>query len=108
MCQLVGKPNQKVPVAPLQLIPVADKPFSRVVVDYVGPLPKTKVGKQYLRTVMCASTQFPEAIPLQNIKDKNKVKALIKFLPWWDFREQYRLTKVETLCVVCFSRLHTS
>ena len=79
MCQLVGKPNQKVSVAPLQPIPVAEEPFSRVIVDCVGPLPKTKAGNQYLLTVMCASTRFPEAIPLRNIKAKNIVKALIKF-----------------------------
>ena len=47
--------------------------------DCVGPLPKTKVGNQYLLTVMCASTRFPEAIPLHSIKAKNIVKALIKF-----------------------------
>ena len=47
--------------------------------DCVGPLPKTKGGNQYLLTVMCDSTRFPEVIPLCNIKAKNIVKALIKF-----------------------------
>ena len=28
---------------------------------------------------MCASTHFPEAIPLRNIKKKNIVKALVRF-----------------------------
>ena len=28
---------------------------------------------------MCASTRFPEAIPLRNIKTKNIVRALVKF-----------------------------
>ena len=28
---------------------------------------------------MCASTRFPEAIPLRNIKSKYVVKALVKF-----------------------------
>ena len=45
----------------------------------VGPLPKTKSGNQYLLTIMCASTRFPEAIPLRNIKSKSVVKALVKF-----------------------------
>ena len=57
MCQLVRKPNQKVPVAPLQPIPAVEEPFSRVIVDCVSPLPKTKAGNQYLITVMCASTR---------------------------------------------------
>ncbi len=78
-CQIVGKPNQKIPKAHLQPIPAFDEPFSRIMVDCVGPLPKTKSGNQYLLTIMCASTRFPEAIPLRNIKTKNIVKALVKF-----------------------------
>ncbi|KAK0040803.1 Retrovirus-related Pol polyprotein from transposon 17.6 [Biomphalaria pfeifferi] len=76
---MVGKPNQKIPVAPLKPIPAFEEPFSRVLIDCVGPLPRTKAGNQYLLTIMCASTRFPEAIPLRNIKASNIVKALIKF-----------------------------
>ena len=36
VCQLVGKPNQPVPAAPLQPIPVCGEPFSHVLVDCVG------------------------------------------------------------------------
>ena len=78
-CQVVGKPNQTLPKAPLQPIPAFEEPLSRVIIDCVGPLPKTKSGNQYLLTVMCASTRFPEAIPLRNISAKTIVKALIKF-----------------------------
>ena len=74
-CQMVGEPKQKIPKACLQPIPAIDEPFSHVIVDCVGPLPKTKLGNQYL----CSSTRFPEAIPLRNIKAKDIVKALIKF-----------------------------
>ena len=34
---------------------------------------------KYLLTIMCASTRFPEAIPLRNIKAKTVSGALIKF-----------------------------
>ena len=78
-CQVVGKANQKPKVAPLKPIPVAKEPFSHVIIDCVGPLPKTKGGNQYLLTIMCASTRFPEAIPLRNIKAPQIVKALVKF-----------------------------
>ena len=43
-CQMVGKPNQKQPVAPLKPIPVLGEPFSHVLIDCVGPLPKQKRG----------------------------------------------------------------
>ena len=78
-CQVVGKPNQKPPVAPLKPIPMVEEPFSRVLVDCVGPLPKTRSGNNYLLTIMCIVTRFPEAIPLWNIKARTVIKALIKF-----------------------------
>ncbi len=78
-CQVVGKPNQTIPKAPLHPIPAFEEPFSRVIIDCVGPLPKTQSGNQYLLKIMCASTRFPEAIPLRNIKTKTIVDALIKF-----------------------------
>ena len=79
---MVGKPNQTIPKAHLQPIPSFDESFSRIIIDCVGPLPKTKLGHEYLLTIMCASTCFPEAIPLRNIKTKNIVKALVKFFTY--------------------------
>ena len=78
-CQMVGKPNQKIPKAPLRPIPVVEEPFSRVVVDCVGPLPRSRSGHEYLLTIMCTTTRFPEAIPLRKITAPAIVKALIKF-----------------------------
>lgn len=79
ICQVSGKPNQVIPVAPLKPIPVVSEPFEQVIVDCVGPLPKTKSGNQYILTVMCAATRYPEAIPLRSIKARGIVKALMKF-----------------------------
>ena len=79
VCQSVGKPNQKPAVAPLKPIPVAGEPFSHVIIDCVGTLPKTREGNQYLLTIMCGNTRFPEAFSLRNIKAPKIVKALIKF-----------------------------
>ena len=76
---MVGKPNQKIPLAPLKPTPAFQEPFSKVIIDCVGPLPKTKSGNQYRLTIMCASTRFPEAIPLRNIKAKTICKSLTKF-----------------------------
>ena len=78
-CHVVGKPNQVIPKAGLQPIPAIDERFSRIIIDCVGPLPKTKSGHEYLLTIICASTRFPEAIPLRNIKSKTIVRALVKF-----------------------------
>ena len=42
---MVGKPNQKIPLQP---IPAFEEPFSTVLIDCVGPLPKSKSGNEYL------------------------------------------------------------
>lgn len=67
------------PPAPLRPIPAIGEPFERVLVDCVGPLPRTKSGSQYILTIMCVATRFPEAIPLRKITAKSVTKALIKF-----------------------------
>lgn len=78
-CQIVGKPNQRIPPAPLSPIPAIGEPFEHVMVDCVGPLPKTKSGNQFLLTMMCVATRFPEAIPLRKITAPVVIKALVKF-----------------------------
>lgn len=77
--QIVGKPNQIVPPAPLRPIPAVGEPFERFFVDCVGPLPRTKSGSQFILTIMCTATRFPEAVPLQKITARADIKALIKF-----------------------------
>ena len=103
-CQMVGKPNQKIPEAHLKPIPAFEESFSRIIVDCVGPLPKTKSGNQYLLIIMCASTRFPEAIPLRNIKSKSVVKALVKFLHCLVSRKLSSLIKGQISCQMFFNR----
>ena len=82
VCQVVGKPNQKIPVAPLCPIPVMEPffitLFSRVLINCVGPLPKSKKGNEYLLTIMDVSARFPE-VPLRSIKSTGIVAALLRF-----------------------------
>lgn len=78
-CQVAGKPNQVISPAPLKPIPVMNEPFEKLVIDCVGPLPRTKSGHSYLLTLMCSATRFPEAIPLRSLKTPAIVKAIVKF-----------------------------
>lgn len=47
---------------------VMAEPFERLILDCVGPLPKTKSRYQYVLTIMCTTTRFPVAVPLRVIK----------------------------------------
>ena len=60
-------------------ITIKERPFERVIMDYIGPLPKTKSGNRYLWTMMCASSTFPEAIPLQARLTKKVVESMTNF-----------------------------
>ena len=78
-CQMVGKPQPSINPAPMIPISAFDEPFTRVLVDCVGPLPRTKSVHQYLLTIMDLSTRFPEAILLRKITAKVVVEALMQF-----------------------------
>ena len=92
ICQVSGKPNQTLPPYPLYPIPAVGEPFDHVVVDCVGPLPRTKAGNKFLLTVMCSSTRFPEAIPLRKITASTVVKALMKFFLFLVYKQIRGLT----------------
>ena len=79
VCQVSGKPNQTIPPAPLYPIPAIGEPFEKVIIDCVGPLPRSKSGYQYLLTIMCTATRFPEAVPLRKITARIVSRALLKF-----------------------------
>uniref|UniRef100_A0A674E7Q6 Gypsy retrotransposon integrase-like protein 1 n=1 Tax=Salmo trutta TaxID=8032 RepID=A0A674E7Q6_SALTR len=78
-CQLTGKPNQAIKPVPLFPIPVLSQPFEYLIIDCVGPLPRSKKGSNYLLTVMCQTTRFPAAYPLRSITTKSVLKALTQF-----------------------------
>lgn len=79
VCQRSGKKGQEPPPVKLMPIPVVEEPFSRVVLDCVGPLPRSKRGYQYLLTIMCMTTRYVEAVPLRNITTGLVVEAMLKF-----------------------------
>ena len=78
-CQLIGKPNQVIPKAPLIKIPIVGEPFEEIVVDVVGPLPRSKKGNQFILTIIDRMSRYPEGIPLRNVKAKTIVECLICF-----------------------------
>ena len=63
--------------APLQPIPVIGEPFEKVVVDVVGPLPRTSGGNEYLLTLMCTATRYADAIPISSCKARKIVPKIV-------------------------------
>lgn len=64
-CQKFRRYNQvKAPMIPL---PVIEEPFSRVAMDIVGPLPRSRSGNRYILVLCDYATRYPEAVPLKSI-----------------------------------------
>lgn len=64
--------------APLQPLPIITTPFSRVAVDLVGPLPRSKQGHKYLLTCMCLGSKYPDAVPLKRVDAESVAEALVE------------------------------
>ena len=75
-CQIVGKPNQNIPPYPLRPIQVPCESFSKIIIDVVSPLLRTKKRNQYILTIMCPTTRYSEAFPWKNFDGKTIVNNL--------------------------------
>ena len=64
--------------APLQPLPVIREPFTRIAMDVVGPLKRTKRGNKYVLVVMDYATKWPEAFALKNIVSETIVDCLVE------------------------------
>ena len=77
-CHVCQVCERQTPVrAPLQPIPVVGEPFEKVVVDVVGPLPRTSAGNEYLLTLMCTATRYADAIPMSSCKARKIVPKIV-------------------------------
>ncbi|XP_066969257.1 uncharacterized protein [Macrobrachium rosenbergii] len=94
----MGKPNQVIPKAPLNPIPAIGEPFVELVIDVVGPLPRTKTGFTHLLTIMDRASRFPEAFPMKKITSRAVFEKLIEFF------SRYGLPrKIQTDCGTNFT-----
>ena len=51
--------------------------FEKISVDIVGPLPKGKGGAEYILTIMCLASRWPEAVPLRTITARAIAEAML-------------------------------
>lgn len=68
LCQ-VNKVSRN-PKIPMKISSISSKPFERVYLDIVGPLPLSYSGNKYLLTFQDDLSKFSEAIPITNTESK--------------------------------------
>ena len=59
-------------------MPLIEKPFQRIAMDIVGPLPRSRAGNKYILTICDYATRYPEAIPLPSTEAERIAKELVK------------------------------
>ncbi len=75
-CQMTS--GRRVAPAHLLPLPVIDTPFSRLGMDVVGPLERSKNGNRYILVICDYATKYPEAFPLRNIKARQVANCLVQ------------------------------
>ena len=70
-----GRRPMKAPLIPL---PIIAQPFSRIAMDIIGPLPKSRNGNRYVLVVCDYATRYPEAVALRSIDAATIAEELVK------------------------------
>ena len=68
---------RKLPRAETVPMPLVARPFERIAMDLVGPLPRTRRGNRFILTIVDYATQHPEAIELPSTEAKRMARELI-------------------------------
>uniref|UniRef100_A0A670JE74 Gypsy retrotransposon integrase-like protein 1 n=1 Tax=Podarcis muralis TaxID=64176 RepID=A0A670JE74_PODMU len=76
ICQKVGNDRDNLPNE-LQSVPLEANVLEKWGIDLVGPLPKTRSGKQYMCVLIDYASRYIWATSLANTSASNLVKALI-------------------------------
>lgn len=66
--------------APMEITSTASKPFQKLALDIVGPLPITEHGNQFILTLQDDLTKYSQAYPIENHEAKTVADNLIKFI----------------------------
>lgn len=65
---------------PLQITSTAKKPFEKISIDIVGPLPETSEGYKYILTFQDNLTKFVGAIPIKNQETDTVARAFVNHI----------------------------
>ncbi|XP_059158115.1 uncharacterized protein LOC131942318 [Physella acuta] len=80
--------TSKPPPAPLQSPTLANKPFQKIAIDLIGPLPTpSKRGHRFILTIVDLATRWPEAFPLKSTTSQDIVNVLLNLFSRIGFPE---------------------
>ncbi|GJQ70538.1 hypothetical protein Trydic_g221, partial [Trypoxylus dichotomus] len=69
--------------APMEITSTASKPFERLAIDVVGPLPVTENNNRFIFTMQDDLTKFSYAVPIPNHESRTLAIELSKFITFF-------------------------
>ena len=54
-----------------------EEPFSRIGMDIIGPLPKSRSGKRYVLVICDYATHYPEAVAMRSVDAEHVAEELV-------------------------------
>lgn len=75
-CQMTA--GRRIAPAHLLPLPIIEIPFSRLGMDIVGPLERSRNGNRYILAICDYATKYPEAFPLRTIKARQVANCLVQ------------------------------
>lgn len=85
-CQKVARRNRA--RAHLVPLPLMERPYQRIGMDMIGPLPTTRDGYRYILTVVDYATRYPEATALKQTGSQMVADALMVLFARWGIPEE--------------------
>ena len=115
-CQQVQPPPRhgNVPLIPVRI----GRPFDKVAVDIVGPVPESEVGNRYILTLVDYATRWAEAYPLRNVTAELVTDLIVeRFIPQFGLlgsllsdrgAQFYTILLACVACLTCVTLLYTT
>lgn len=75
-----NKSGNKLSKAPMQITTTSHRPFQRLAIDVVGPLPLTENGNRFIITMQCDLTKYFYAKAVQNHEAITVANTLLEFI----------------------------
>ena len=86
VCQKCRSPQSKTLTAPLQPLPIPDRPNERVHADLIGPLKTSENGNKMVLVLTDAFTKYAVCVPIPNKEAKTVAQAIFtRYLAYFSF-----------------------
>jgi hypothetical protein len=82
-CEICARLKPRHPKPVMGQLITSTRPFERMSIDFIGPMPRTQRGFQYALTAVDEFTRFPFAIPTRDMSTSTVIECLTAIFTLW-------------------------